>query len=497
MNSPVPNGICRATLTAALAKERSRSPQRTRNIPSHARVRKDPPGTRQHAEVIQIPDDEEPNVPSQGRVRKNRLDTDQRVQIPPRAESVQVIEARVRKKPPNPSQRVRKTGRAESDQVVSVQVCKDPSNTIQRVTQIPDDEQPPPRTIKYDEAARSCFASGRANRELEKFWGPSVCADWNYDCFPEQSPPKDGQVIGNHSLSIALGQLVPEEMERRGFHLIPISSFIPGDHFGQIYIPDRFDSTEALMFCGFDERTADSIHWKWERNGRKGKLVDAAKEHVKAMATAKGFNPWVAGEIGESNFWKRMNELSPKLRRKLVKKFKPEARRRYAWEVDWYSSLVEIGIDVKLIQRVNDLQFNKMREQVLLSQWVWNWITARWEDLLGFENRIHDIWQGKNDAIERQLAEAKKNSPIDYVGRRAELSKEFGRDYFGFMAAQEEEAEPKVAPLVGFPEPAALMHTNLHLQMQPMPKPKPKHSREIRWEDYFSEDMYNAEEYVF
>lgn len=242
------------------------------------------------------------------------------------------------------------------------------------------------------------------------------------------------------------------------------------------------------MFCGFDERTTDGMFWKWDRMGRPGDLIDIAKEHVKSIATAKGFNPWAAREIGEDGSWTRLMDLPPKVRRKLAGKIKPRGKERYNWETDWSSSLTEIGIDVELIRKVNDPQFDKMRDQVMLSHWVWNWITARWKDLLEFENRIHDVKQGKSDAIELESAEGRMDSPIEELGHQSQLDS-VSIEQCPYTATRVGGAKRKWMTQIGDPGSMAVIDQHLGTR----PQPRPEHSKLIEWEDYLSEQLLITE----
>lgn len=224
------------------------------------------------------------------------------------------------------------------------------------------------------------------------------------------SPPKPGQVLGNSTLSIILGQEITDKNRGLGVHLIPVAFFSQDDQARSLCIPDRYDSKEALIFCGLADDVSATYSEEWKRHGRPGTLGIYALEKIKETATKRGFNPWACSEIGRANLWNRIRNmnLTPVYRDILLDNIMPNGKGKWNWEKDWSSSLRDLGLVQPLIDEIQKRRYADMRAHTPVSHWAYNYVERMWNSLPGYDKRIHNAFRRNLDAAKRKSEEEER-----------------------------------------------------------------------------------------
>lgn len=198
-----------------------------------------------------------------------------------------------------------------------------------------------------------------------------------------------------------------DENWAQGSHFTPASSVELGDHTGSLYLPDRYDSKEALIFCGLADDVSAAYSEEWRTHGKHGTLGSYALDRIKEMATNRGFNPWACSEIVTGNLWSRMRELAitQEYHDILVENVLPGGKRKWKWERNWTTSLRDMGLAQSLIDTVGQSLYADMRENTPVSHWAYNFVKRKWNELTRHDHKIDDTLLKRNFEAEKTRSE--------------------------------------------------------------------------------------------
>ncbi|RDI77128.1 hypothetical protein Vi05172_g12860 [Venturia inaequalis] len=193
----------------------------------------------------------------------------------------------------------------------------------------------------------------------------------------------------------------------QGSQFTPASSVELGDHTGSLHLPDRYDSKEALIFCGLADDVSAAYSEEWRTCGKPGTLGSYALDRIKETATNRGFNPWACSEIVMENFWSRMRRLAITQEHHdiLVENILPDGERKWKWERDWTTSLRDMGLAQSLIDTVGQSLYANMRENTPVSHWAYNFVKRKWNELTRHDHKINDTLAKRNFEAEKTRSE--------------------------------------------------------------------------------------------